>query len=1093
MVCVLDSFQETGPDFNMLWHLQIEPAEGKIDSEGHRLAADANDLGIPGPWLIAARRGFLVEGDLTRTDLRNAAEAVLADPVAERFLIRRCGPMDNERLNWELSRWSAVEAVEKAFAMQLDEAFPDAKNIDVQIDPDVEDYFIIVDDEVVPMPDLDWIDAAGLEAKMWELVREGDRAHETNLAHIVPQGVEVPEDELQDARNLLNHLRASHDHDKDEDEVAVHVLPKPGVTDPEAESARAILRDLGYKVEEVRTVRTYLIEGPFEHLPQLIRRVLANDAVEMAIVGDLEIDHLGQGSTYHFQRIEVPIRGMDDLALTLVSKTGQLSLSLEEMRTIRNHFRQVGRDPTDCELETIAQTWSEHCSHKTLRGRVEFEGEVIDNLLKQTIFKATTDLNLDWLVSVFEDNAGVVRFDDGFDVCFKVETHNHPSAIDPYGGANTGIGGVIRDPMGTGLGAKPICNTDVFCVAPPDTPPDDLPPGVLHPRRVLKGVVAGVRDYGNRMGIPTVNGAVLADERYLANPLVFCGTVGVIPVGMSSKHVEPGDRIVAIGGRTGRDGIHGATFSSAELSGESEEISGGAVQIGNAITEKMVLDVVLQARDRGLFRSITDCGAGGFSSAIGEMGEPLGAEVDLEKAPLKYEGLSYTEIWISEAQERMVLAVPPEKLAELLALCEAEAVEATDLGQFVDTGRLTLRYQGQLVGDLSMEFLHEGRPKVTRQATFTSPPEESVELLEKEDYTAELFALLHDWDIASKEWIIRQYDHEVQARTVIKPLVGVLDDGPGDAAVILPVLGSTRGLAVSCGINPRYGDLDPYAMAGCVIDEAIRNAVAVGADPDRIALLDNFCWGNPERPETLGSLVLAAQGCHDLALSYGTPFISGKDSLYNEYNHDGQSLAIPPTLLISAIGQVPDVRRCVTMDLKEPGNLLLIVGQTRAELGGSSFLKITEQAGGRVPKVDPDLGRAIFRAIHELINAGLVRSCHDLSEGGLAVALAEMAFAGGLGLEVSLRDVPCEDDAASNPCLLFSESPTRFLLEISPARFAEAADILGTLPFGRLGHVTESQAVDTPRLLVQGLDETTTIINANLPDLKLAWQRSIHD
>src|SRR6185437_9858689 len=263
---------------------------------------------------------------------------------------------------------------------------------------------------------------------------------------------------------------------------------------------------------------------------------------------------------------------------------------------------------------------------KTLRGRIEFRGEVIDNLLKRTIFGATQALGLDWLVSVFSDNAGVVRFDDDYDVCFKVETHNHPSAIDPYGGANTGIGGVIRDALGTGLGAKPICNTDVFCVAPPDLPPDELPPGVLHPKRVLKGVVAGVRDYGNRMGIPTVNGALVVDRDYLANPLVFCGTVGVLPRGMADKHVEPGDRIVALGGRTGRDGIHGATLSSAQLTGESDTVSGGAVQIGNAITEKMVLDVVLQARDRGLFRAITDCGAGGFSSAIGEMGEKLGAE-----------------------------------------------------------------------------------------------------------------------------------------------------------------------------------------------------------------------------------------------------------------------------------------------------------------------------------------------------------------------------------------------------------------------------------------------------------------------------------
>jgi phosphoribosylformylglycinamidine synthase subunit PurSL len=870
--------------------------------------------------------------------------------------------------------------------------------------------------------------------------------------------------------------------------TTVHVLPKPGVTDPEAESANAVLRELGLAVENCRTVKTYRLDGPKHALPRLIEKVLANAAVEQTIVGRLTIDHLAQGHPYRFQLVTVPLRDRDDAALLRTSREGQLSLSLVEMKAIQCHFAELGRDPTDCELETIAQTWSEHCSHKTLKGRIEFEGEIIDNLLKETIFKATEDLKLDWLVSVFADNAGVVRFDEENDVCFKVETHNHPSAIDPYGGSNTGLGGVIRDVLGTGLAAKPIANTDVFCVAPPDTDPASLPPGVLHPKRVLEGVVAGVRDYGNRMGIPTVNGALAVDPRYLANPLVFCGTVGVIPRGMSHKHVEPGDRIVAIGGRTGRDGIHGATFSSAELSSDSEDLSGGAVQIGNAITEKMVLDVILQARDRGLFRSITDCGAGGFSSAIGEMAADIGAEVDLDKAPLKYEGLSYTEIWISEAQERMVVAVPPDQLPVLLALCRGEGVEATDLGQFVPTGRLTLRYDGRQVGDLSMAFLHDGRPRVVRQARFPAPSDRPVELPSTADFTSDLLTVLHTWDVASKEWIVRQYDHEVQGRTIVKPLVGEAEDGPGDASVILPVRGSQRGLAIACGINPRYGELDPYAMAGYVIDEAVRNCVAVGADPDRIALLDNFCWGSPERPETLGSLVLAAQGCHDLALSYGAPFISGKDSLYNEYTHNGRSLAIPPTLLISAIGQVPDVRKCVTMDLKEAGNTLWVVGETRVELGGSSWLAVKRTHGGRVPAVNPAQGRAIFRAVYQAISHGLIRSCHDLSEGGLAVALAEMALAGGLGAEVSLRDVPCPDDAANDAVLLFSESPSRFILEVRPDQVTALGSLLGTVPLGRLGVV-----VGNPRrLVITGLDDST-VVDASVAGLKAAWQRPISE
>ena len=592
------------------------------------------------------------------------------------------------------------------------------------------------------------------------------------------------------------------------------------------------------------------------------------------------------------------------------------------------------------------------------------------------------------------------------------------------------------------------------------------------------------------MGIPTVNGALVGHSAYLANPLVFCGTVGVLPRGKTEKSVAPGDRIVAIGGRTGRDGIHGATFSSVELTSESETISGGAVQIGNAIVQKMVLDVVLQARDQGLFRSITDCGAGGFSSAVGEMAAELGAEVDLDRAPLKYEGLSYTEIWISEAQERMVLAVPPEHWGDLHSLCAREGVEATDLGQFVDTGRLILKYQGEVVGDLSMKFLHDGRPDVVRAATWTDPEPKPIELPEFNgvDYTADLLAILGTWDVCSKEWIVRQYDHEVQARTVIKPLVGVLDDGPGDAAVVLPVRGSTRGLAIGCGINPRYGELDPYAMAGCVIDEAVRNCVAVGADPDRIAILDNFCWGNTERPSTLGSLVRAAQGCHDVALAYGTPFISGKDSLYNEYTQDGQSLAIPGTLLISAMGQVPDIRKCVTMDLKEAGNSLYLIGATRAELGGSHWAMVRGLTGGTVPRVDPSMAPRIFRVVHAAIDAGLVRSCHDLSEGGFAVALAEMALAGGLGAQA--RMVSEETDDLNHPAnFLFSESPTRFLLELTPisdlateAEIQQRIDVFAGLPLFWVGDV-----IAEPRLRIRD-PWGKTLIETTLTDLKNAWQ-----
>jgi phosphoribosylformylglycinamidine synthase len=728
--------------------------------------------------------------------------------------------------------------------------------------------------------------------------------------------------------------------------------------------------------------------------------------------------------------------------------------------------------------------------------------------LKETIFAATKKIREelgddDWCVSVFKDNAGIVRFDEQNNVCFKVETHNHPSALEPYGGANTGIGGVIRDPLGTGLGAKPICNTDIFCFAPPDTQVESLPPGVLHPRRVMKGVVAGVRDYGNRMGIPTVNGAIYFDPRYLGNPLVYCGNAGLIPRDKSHKEPRAGDHIVAIGGRTGRDGIHGATFSSAELTSESETLSGGAVQIGNAITEKMMLDVVLAARDRGLFHAITDCGAGGFSSAVGEMGEEIGAVVWLDRVPLKYEGLSYTEIWISEAQERMVLSVGPDQWEEFRSLCNDESVEATIIGQFVPTGRLQLLYRDKQVADLSMEFLHGGRPPVIREATYAPAPVTPTRWPEScvDDGNQLLLKILGSLNVCSKEWVIRQYDHEVQGGSVVKPLVGAQNDGPSDAAVIRPVFGSYRGLAISCGMNPHYGDFDTYAMATSAIDEAIRNCVAVGADPERIAILDNFCWGDCERPETFGSLVRAAIACYDMAVALGTPFISGKDSLNNEFRYvsaDGakQSIAIPPTLLISAMGQVEDIRRCVTMDLKQAGNVLYLVGDTKAELAGSHLALVAGFTGGSVPQVDPARARTTFAAIHRAIREGHVRACHDLSEGGLAVAVAEMAFAGALGARVYLAQVPNTLDRAQfadhaefiNLALLFSESNTRFLCEVPQDQVLHFEHCVGSVPHAAIGEVTATQRV---QIVDVHPDNPDHVVDLTIEELKEAWQRPL--
>jgi phosphoribosylformylglycinamidine synthase len=893
----------------------------------------------------------------------------------------------------------------------------------------------------------------------------------------------------------------------------VHVLPKPGVMDPVAQSTLMAISDYKFPATSVRTLRKYWISGlPDDRLRQLANKVLANDAIEQVIVGPLPFNRLELGSDYSFQLVHVRLRGLDDDALAKMSREGQLYLSLAEMKTIQDYFSALGRDPTDAELETLAQTWSEHCSHKTLGGRVAYrdpDGERrFENMLKETIFAATKAIRSqlgedDWCVSVFKDNAGVVTFDENYNVCFKVETHNHPSALEPYGGANTGIGGVIRDPLGTGLGAMPVCNTDVFCFAPPETPADSLPPGVLHPRRVLKGVVAGVRDYGNRMGIPTVNGAIYFDPRYLGNPLVYCGNIGLIPRDKSFKEPKPGDHIVAIGGRTGRDGIHGATFSSAELTSESETLSGGAVQIGNAITEKMLLDVVLQARDRNLYNAITDCGAGGFSSAVGEMGEEIGAVVWLDRVPLKYAGLSYTEIWISEAQERMVLSVPPEKWDEFHSLCQSEGVEATVIGQFVPTARLQLLYAGKQVADLSMKFLHGGRPPVIREATYSpSPPAPVNWPTDKSlDCNQLLLDILGSLNVCSKEWVIRQYDHEVQGGSVIKPLAGIENDGPSDAAVVRPVLDSYRGLAIACGMNPRFGDFDTHHMATSAIDESIRNCVAVGADPTRIAILDNFCWGDCENPQTLGSLVRAAIACHDLAVELGTPFISGKDSLNNEFRFidaDGRrrSIAIPPSLLISAMGQIDDVRRCVSMDYKKAGNVLYLVGETKEELAGSHLALVTDLSGGQVPQVNAAIAKKTFAAIHAAIEAECIRACHDLSEGGLAVAAAEMAFAGGLGARIYLSQVPHRFDlsvlkqqsANVNALLLFSESNTRFLCEVPPDLVLHFEQLMGDVPHAAIGDVTGNAWLQVVDFHPECPDH---VIDLDLATLKEAWQRPL--
>ncbi|MDB5295479.1 MAG: purL 2 [Phycisphaerales bacterium] len=918
--------------------------------------------------------------------------------------------------------------------------------------------------------------------------------------------------------------------------IEVHL--KPGVMDPVAASTEMAIRDMGLGVREVRTGRAYLIHSPVPRadLERIAGRVLANGVVESVHFDRYLPERFAAGQAYALKLRHVALRELTDEQLQKLSREGHLFLSLSEMRAVQAYYREQDREPTDVELETIAQTWSEHCVHKTLKSAVDVEvrdaaGNKVgtrhyDNLIKETIFDSTMTLmgkgpsgmgvspmlsstaangsnaqtpsvsqpqhgrdaratKADFCLSVFKDNAGVIAFDDEDAVCFKVETHNHPSAIEPYGGSATGAGGVIRDILGTGLAARPVANTDVFCVAYPDagSPSSirdtrsairDLPKGVIHPKRVLQQVVAGVRDYGNRMGIPTVNGAVYFDDRYLGNPLVFCGCVGILPRNKIDKAVRPGDAVVVMGGRTGRDGIHGATFSSAELTDTHADEFSHAVQIGNAITEKKVADVILAARDRGLFTAVTDCGAGGLSSAVGEMGEKVGATVQLDAVPLKYAGLRYDEIWISEAQERMVLSVPQDKLPELLALAAAEDVEATPIGTFgTPDAELVLTYAGTEVGRLGMHLLHGGIPMPRRSAVVVDAPHSNDQLAAAQvslpagpggapaTVRDKLLALLAHPNIASKHWVVRQYDHEVQGGSVVKPFVGPDQRGPSDAAVVRPKLNSIKGVAVGCGLVPHVGD--PYAMAIASIDEAIRNVVCVGADPAKTAILDNFCWPSVDDPTTMGHLVRTCEACRDAALAYGIPFISGKDSLHNQFTNaeTKEVLRIPNTLLVSAIAVIDDVGRCVTMDLKA---------------ADSSVFRLAPPVG--TGPTDLTALPPVHVALAAAITAGLVASVHDVSDGGALTTAAEMCIGSGLGLAVAV--------GSANDPELFAERPGTYLVEVAPEHFAAATAHFAARPvrFEPFGRVLAA-----PKLVVG--EPTRVAAELSVDEMTAAWRGTL--
>jgi phosphoribosylformylglycinamidine synthase len=777
-----------------------------------------------------------------------------------------------------------------------------------------------------------------------------------------------------------------------------------------------------------------------------------------------------------FPFFEVNVIEASEQQLLEVSRELGIGLNLQEMKRIQEYFRGKGRNPTDVELQTIGQTWSEHCFHKTFKGKIKFDGKEIDSLFRTYIAKATNEIKPKWCFSIFEDNAGIIRFDKGYGVAVKVETHNHPSAVEPFGGAATGVGGVIRDVLG--VWADPIACMDVLGFGPLDFEYEKLPSGVKHPKYVYIGVVAGIGSYGNNMGIPTVNGAIFFDESYVGNVVVYCGCVGVLPLKKFRRNAKPNDIIVLAGGRTGRDGIHGVTFASAILTEESEKVSRPAVQIANPIEEEKLKRAIIRIRDLELASAITDLGGGGLSSAVGETAKRFGcgAFVELEKVPLKYPGLAPWEIYISESQERMLLAVPPENLEKVLEVFGSEDVEANAIGKFTEDEVLRVYFQGEKVAEIEIPFLFEP-PKVVRTANYKPKIFEEPSFQETENLTETLLQLLSSPNIASKESVIRTYDHEVKGNTLLKPLQGEFA-GPNDAAVLKPLADSWKGLAISCGMNPNYGKIDVYWMAASAIDEAIRNNVAVGGR--RIALLDNFTWGNPEKPEILGSLVRACEACYDFATAFKTPFISGKDSLYNE----SPLGSVTPTLLITALGIVPDVRLVVSMDVKDAGDLIYIVGQTYNELGGSEYYRLKGFMGNAVPKVRANQAIKTFKAITKAVDLGLVKACHDLSEGGLGVAAAEMAFAGGYGMELHLRKVPT-GNLNRNDFILFSESNSRFLVEVSQKAKEEFEALLRGVAFAEIGKVTK-----TPRLCVYGLKDEV-VVDASLNDLLASWKRTL--
>lgn len=837
----------------------------------------------------------------------------------------------------------------------------------------------------------------------------------------------------------------------------------PGVTDNVGNTTSEILGLISGKEQRCYSSRLYLIKSDgitreqLEDLAssmanKLIQRVSIKDKKTYDSDGGMDViipkvclDYNGAGAdevTLSIPDSDLEIIGKSGIANHDGTRRGPLGLSLPYLKEIQSYFKKLGRNPTDIEIETLAQTWSEHCKHTTFASPID---EVKDGLYKHYIKRATKEIreargDNDFCISVFSDNSGGIVFDDEYMITDKVETHNSPSALDPFGGAITGIVGVNRDCMGFGQGAKPIINRYGFCLADPRKNPNyfrdkGCTNALLSPSNIMNGVISGVEAGGNCSGIPTPTGFVTFDDRFAGKPLVFVGTIGLIPREINGKPghekaAKPGDKIIVVGGRVGADGIHGATFSSEAL---DEGSPATAVQIGDPITQKKMSDALIkELRDKGWYNAITDNGAGGLSSSVGEMAEDSGGfHIELDKVPLKYPGLAPWEIWISESQERMTLAVSSAHEKDVIEFLAKRGVEATNIGEFNNSGNAKVTWQEDVLMDLNMDFLHDGNPVIPLISTFSRGGETEPDLAEPENYGQTLTDMLGRLNICSKEFISTQYDHNVQGSAVMGPLQGK-GRVYAEASVTRPVLSSNKGVVLSQGLFPRYSDIDTGSMAAAGLDFAVRNAVAAGVDFNHLALLDNFCWCSSNEPERLGQLKRAAAAIYELAVKYGTPFISGKDSMFNDfkgYAKDGEPIkvSVPPTLLVSSIGVIPDIDRSISLAPKAAGDSVYVLGQTKDELGASEYYDQLGYLGNNIPETDGHQNLRLYKLYNRASRDKLIASAMAVGFGGIGVTLAKKAIAGQFGLDIDISKLGLRADKA-----LFSESTGRIVVTVSP-------------------------------------------------------------